>query len=439
MRLATSSGAAVALATLPLLLTACDECAGTPSCRVYPTVSVSGQFVEHKTDRAVSGVSVAFVRTGGIDLINDTLWGVSDRDGFFIARGGSIYSGRVEGKLIVNPPAPFEPFVVPDVVLRAATIRGDGDNIGRLVVNPYLLLVGHVRDRATLAPLVGASVRFRRIGGGALESDMKTFTTDFGGQFSWEPAVLRPDTVHAVFEITAAGYPRVFVVPRDLPLQYREGEMAFTILPVGWGLAYDGATGRRGTGELLPGAAVTFRRTGGIRIKPEQRTLVIDGIGYFPIDVTPLEEGTLYGQIIATPPAPLRPETTSVVMQTSDDDRVRSLGFFGYGAQAALTADLRDASTGERLPRNTHVVMRRVAGVPLAGSSLNPGAGDRFLSDTGLAYSAATADSGNVRFDLIVLLPSPSLPDTIHNLNVPSLYNDSVTALGVIPVRRRTQ
>lgn len=425
------------LAALPMLFASCDECAGTPSCHGYPTVSISGQFVEHRLDRVVPGVSVAFVRTGGIDLIADTLRGVTDGDGFFNVRGGSIYNGRVQGKLLVTPPAPLRPFTVPDVTIATSTIRGDGDNLGRLVVNPYLLLVGHVRDRKTLAPLVGATVRMRRVGGGVLESDTRTFTTDFGGQFSWEPSVLQPDTVHVVFEIDAGGYPRTYVVPRDLPLEYREGEMAFTILPVGWGLAYSGGTGRRGSGELLAGTTVTFRRTGGIATQPARKTLAVDGVGRFPVDVTPLEEGTLYGDLIVTPPEPLRAETTAVVMKTSDDDRVRSIGFFGYGAQVALTADLRDARTGERLPRGTRVVMKRVGGVALAGSSAQS-SGDRFLSDTGLVFSAATADSGRVQFDMIVHLSSPFLPDTIFALSIPSAYSDSVTALGVVRVRRRT-
>jgi len=428
----------LALVLLPPLLSACAECAGTPSCHNHPEISYSGQFIERKTGAPVGNVSVKFVRRSGIDIIGDTIRGQTDGDGFFTLRAGSIYNGAVIGDLIVTPPLPFPAFTISGVTIETSRVRGDGRNAGRFVVNPYMLLVGHVRDRKTLTPLVDATVTMKRIGGGRVEADERTFTTDFGGQFSWEPAILEPATVEAVFEITAPGYARTFMVQRDVPLQYRDGEMAFVILPVGYGLAYSGTTARRGSGDQVPGVKVEFVRTGGIAIQPAQVELTPDPAGSFILPLEPLAEGTVIAQLRILPPTTIRPETVTVALTTSDDDTVEWLGFFGYGAQVLVKAELRDAVTDERLPSSTGVTMQRTGGVQLAWSNPLPDGDLLAVGDSGrISYNAPTADSGTVSYDMIVRHPAPFRPDTIRNLTFPARYSDSAYVAGVIPVRRR--
>lgn len=431
--------ALLAVALLPLLLSACDECAGTPSCHSQPEVSATGQFIERRSGAPVGNVTVKFVRTSGIDLVVDTVRAVSDGDGHFTLRAGSIYNGKVQGQLFVIPPAPYQPFTVPGIELETSRVRGDGEVIGRLVVNPYLLLVGHVRDRKTLTPIVGATVTLRRTGGGRLAADQQTFTTDFGGQFSWEPAVLEPGTVEVEFEISAPGYPRAFVVPRQLPLLYRDNEMTFTIIPVGYGLAYTGTTARRGSGEQQAGVTVQFVRVGGIGVTPASLDITPDPNGTFALPIEPLAEGDLIAEIRIIPPGPERPETTRVTLPTSDNDVPEWLGFFGYGAHVFMKAELRDAATGARLPSSTGVTMKRVGGVPLAWKNPFPDGDPLAVTDSGtIEYHAPAADTGVVIYDMIVRHPAPLIPDTIRNLSLPSRYSDSAYAAGVIDVRRRT-
>lgn len=423
---------------LPLLLSACDECAGTPSCHNFPEISYSGQFIDHNTGSPVAGVSIAFVRRSGIDIIGDTVRGLSDGDGFFTLRVGSIYNGTVVGDLLVTPPPPFPPFTIPSVTLATSTVRGDGGYLGRLVVNPYLLLVGHVRDRKTLTPIPEATVKLRRIGGGKAAQDSMTFVTDFGGQFSWEPEILQPGTIDAVFEITAPGYPRTYVVSRAIPLKYVDLDMSFIILPVGWGLTYSGRALRRGSNEHLSGTVVEFRRISGIAVQPAQVTVNVDGNGGFPIPVEPQAEGMLTAELRIVPPGPMPAETVRVDLRTSDNDETQVLGPFGYGAQVFLEAELRDAITGAPLPQGTEVTMKRTGGLPLAWNPARTD-GDTLSLKTGgrLAYQAPTPDSGAVRFDMIVRLPAPFAWDTVRNVNVPARYSDSAFVAGTIAVRRR--
>jgi len=386
----------------------------------------------------VSGVRVAFVRRSGVEIIADTLRAMSDGTGNFTLRGGSIYNGATIGDLLVSPPAPLPPFAIRDLTLRTTTVRGDGEVLGRLVVNPYLLLVGHVRDRRTLTPLPEAVVTVRRVAGGEISPAEQTFTTDFGGQFSWEPTVTRADSVEADFDITAPGYPRTFHLRRKLPLQFRDNEMAFTILPVGFGLAYVAATARRGSGDQLP-VRVDWVRRSGIHTHPEEVTITPDAGGFFGLPIEPLSEGSVVGELRITPPSPIPPETTLVVLQTSDDDIAVFLGFFRYGSQVLVHAELRDAETGATLPPTTGVTMKHVGGVPLAWSNPQPGGDLLAVTDSGtITYRAPTADSGSATFDMIVRHPPPFIPDTIRGLTFPARYSDIEYQAGVFLVRRRT-
>lgn len=423
----------------PAFLSGCAECAGTPSCHNFAEISEGGQFIEHKSGSPVAGVAVAFVRRSGIAIDRDTVKALSDAEGFFTLRVGSVYDGSVYGDVLVIPPAPYQPYTISDVTLRTSRVRGNGGYFGRWVVNPYLVLVGHVRDRKTHTPLPDVTVTMRRIGGGRLAEDSRTFVTDAGGQFAWvDPEIVQPGTIDATFEIQASGYPRSYNVPREVFLQHQDGQLSFIILPVGSGLSYSATTGRRGSGAQLPGVTVEFRRTGGIATQPEQLSIPVDANGSFPIPIEPLSDGTVFGELTITPPAPYPAEVHQLTLETSDDDRVQWLGVLGYGAQVYLRADLRDANTGESLPEGTVAALKWIAGVPLVLPTVPANGDPRALDSLGrLVYQAPTPDSGMVQFEVIVQLPAPLAWDTIPAVNVPARYSDAPWDLGTLRVRRR--
>jgi len=211
----------------------CDPCAGVPTCHDAPEISYTGQFIEHKSGDAVSNVRVEFVRTSGVEMASGAPTATSDDDGFFLLHGPVLQEGYATGNLLVTPPAPYAPYTIPDLTLKVNRVRGDGGNLGRLVVNPYLFLVGRVENSQTHAPITNATVIMRRTGGGRAAADSVSFTTDFGGQFGWEPAILDPRPIVVRFDVTAPGYTGTYTFTRTLPLSWRDMELWIEVLPIG--------------------------------------------------------------------------------------------------------------------------------------------------------------------------------------------------------------
>src|SRR6185436_6549332 len=143
----------------------------------------------------------------------------SDASGFFQLRLFATQDGAVKGDLRVTPPAPYPPYVVTGVSLNTSRTRGDGGYLGRLVVNPFLILVGDVYDRRTRAPVSGATITLRRISGAHLSPDTITLVSDAGARVAWiEPTIVEFGVFKADVELSAPGYPRPFHIERDIPI-----------------------------------------------------------------------------------------------------------------------------------------------------------------------------------------------------------------------------
>ena len=183
MRIATLSALAVAAAGLA----ACDVCAGTPSCTNPPEISAGGQFIERSEGAPVAGVRVEFVRLSGPELRADTIRSISDDDGFFQLRADALATGIVGGTLRVIPPAPRVAFEITNVALKVTTRRADGQFLGRLSVEPYLVLVGQLYDRYSGAIVPEATVIMRHAGGASMGVDSAIFTTDDDTDFDCFP------------------------------------------------------------------------------------------------------------------------------------------------------------------------------------------------------------------------------------------------------------
>jgi hypothetical protein len=229
MRKRISAGAVLALS---VILHGCTECAGTPSCTGEPTISYTGEFINHKTGKPVEGVVVEWTRTSGIELDGDIVRASSDARGFFKLQTGSVYVGAATGTLRVTPPAPFPPYFVPNVELSTSTRRGEGGYLGRLVVDPFLIIVGEVHDVTTDSRIADGTVQLRRIRGARADVDVVDLPLA-GTRWYWiDPAIVDFGTglIEAEFEIQIAGDARVFRTTESVPLLYRDGEMAFVLL-----------------------------------------------------------------------------------------------------------------------------------------------------------------------------------------------------------------
>jgi hypothetical protein len=216
------------------MLGACSECAGTLSCTSSPVISHSGEFINHKTGAPVSGVQVEWVRTSGIEIDDDTIRATSDARGFFMLRTGSIYTGEAWGDLRVTPPAPFQEYRIPNVKVSANTRRGDGGYMGRLVVDPFLIIVGEVQNETTNARVSDGMVTLRRIAGARANVDVVDLPLE-GTRWYWvDPPILDVGTgeITAEFDIRIAGDPRVFLASATIPLLVRDGAMGFVLLSI---------------------------------------------------------------------------------------------------------------------------------------------------------------------------------------------------------------
>jgi hypothetical protein len=214
-----------------VLCSSCAECAGAITCHTQPIASTGGQVINHKTGAPVPGVSLRFVRREGIQLVRDTAETTTDSDGFFTLEIGTVYEGEVIGDLEVRPPAPFAPYTATDVRLRASRIRGDGGYLGRLVADPYMILVGEVHRRGAGIVSEG-TVSMRRIAGGRLEQDSLSVNVE-GGRFAWvDPLVLEYGPVTFEFVITIPGDDRTHRLVQEVPMKFVDGELSFIILEI---------------------------------------------------------------------------------------------------------------------------------------------------------------------------------------------------------------
>jgi hypothetical protein len=418
-----------------LATTGCDQCAGTVSCHVAPQLSYGGQIIEHRSGAIVPGTTVTFVRESGVALESDTVRGVSDDAGFFTLRANAADVGEVIGHIVVDGPGNIQPYVIPAQVLTSSRVHGEGGFLGRITVRPYMLLVGHIRDRFTYVPVESASVTISRDSGGRFSQDSLTFTTDVGGQFAWYPDVVEASTVYVTFQVHSRTHARTFRISRALPLLYRDGDMSFQIMPAGIGFPYYGWTGRRGWGSPAPGTMVRMRRTGGVEVEQNEITVEVP-YGRFDVHLRPKAAGTANVELSILPPAPYTPETHHLTLQTSDDDVADSLGFFGYGVHVYASADLRYADSGEPVAGGTFVTFKRVSGLSIEWPT--PPEGDlRVVDKTGRVLYGAPTDSGQVVFDLIVRLPAPFAWDTIPAVGARARYSDVPFNVGTLLVRRR--
>lgn len=420
--------AIAALTSVLVVSAACDPCAGTPSCHMEPEVSYTGQFIEFPTGKAVGGVHVTFVRSGDPVLVSDTIRATSDRDGFFVLRAGALQDGVAEGALTITPPAPHAPYTVPRLRLSTHRKRGDGGFLGRLMVNPYLQFIAELHDRNTFAVVAGAAVTVRAIGAARVEPATSQLTSADNGRFMWEPKVIEFGDLEVEFEVSAAGYPKSYHIRDTISLQYLDEPPRLIVLLVGTG-SYVGEVIRRGTKQHLPGVTVEFVRTGGIQAVPDRFTATPDQNGRFDIPMEPVGAGTLIGDLIIRPPAPLPVETVKdVEIPTFDGGKVRLLGPFGYGPATIVRPLLLYRATGLPIRVGTHARFSHVGGLPdviPAPWGVVPDDGVRIVDSTGVvAYDAATLDSGIVLYDIEVRLNYPHKWETLRAVPIPARYSD---------------
>jgi len=169
-------------------LAACDPCFGVGSCVVEPRLAIEGTLVEHVTGQPSPGVRVDVIRTGGVELANDSMFAMSGADGHW--RAGT--SARDTGDVIVDINVRLQnvaTYRVRGVHLTVTDRRGQGVVLPTWVVDPYFAFAAELFYRATQDTRVeGTVVEFHRTGGidYNLGSGGQVFigTTDAGGRIA---------------------------------------------------------------------------------------------------------------------------------------------------------------------------------------------------------------------------------------------------------------
>ena len=171
-----------------LLATACDPCFGTAACGQSLDVSATGQVVEFRSGEGVAGVELIFRRTSGIRLVEPEGSVTTAGNGLYDYRTRAQEAGSVTFSVTVRPPLPFPEYTVDGITITASAVRGEGQPLGRWLVNPYLAFVGEVRRLDTQEVVGhGGRVIFVRRSGIDIAPDSITTTLDFGGRFLVNP------------------------------------------------------------------------------------------------------------------------------------------------------------------------------------------------------------------------------------------------------------
>jgi hypothetical protein len=342
----------------------CEPCTGVANCPAEAHVSIGGRLVVRESGAPVSGARLAFVRTSGPELANDSVVTTSDADGFFLLSAPTTESGTVRGRLIVKPPTGGG-YTVDDFVATTTKVPGDGMDIGRIVAEPYLAFVVELRDRVTKALVLNSTGVFRRTGGVAIQPDTIAVGTDLYGRIHLESRALGAGTLKGELVIFPPAYPRPFyTMPVEFSTEYRDRiSPEVTVVHVGSALLWAGEVFRRGSNAYGAGITVDFRRTGGIQATPAQFTTKTDSFGLFAIQPVPASEGELIGDVTIHSPSPF----SSVIIRgvrvsTRADDSVRVAGRWGYGAQVFGAVEFWDRTTFERIGGGAHVLFRRTGG-----------------------------------------------------------------------------
>jgi hypothetical protein len=388
-------------------LAACSPCDGVVGCRQPARLSVGGQIVDRDAGGApVAGVRVTVARAGAAATAGARATAVTDGQGWWqVALPAPEAADEAAGEAVavdvtVTPPAPLAEYRVTGVALRGSTRRGDGQVLGRWVTRPHITYIGELRDRATGAPIAGATVTFVRRGGvevSATPRTQLTQTTTGIGYFTIDltPAAYGPVIADLVIE--RPGFAPVTIADVSILPSYEWNPplaTAASSFTLGLAFEYLVTVVDRGTGVTGPGW-LTFQRTGGIMVTPARVAMPSEVGNVHRFLLQPAAAGELVGDAFFEPAG------------TRDTVWFRGLRFTTYEAGRGRSVELRygegllysgravDAATGAPLANGT-LRFRRTGGIALVRDTLSlpTDAAGRFL------FRPPTRERGEVTGEL---------------------------------------
>lgn len=398
-----------------LALTACEPCSGVAACRTAPTMALAGQMVDGSTGKPVRGVVVS---AGGAR-------GTSDAEGLW-ELSGPLDSATTTVDVTVQAPG-ASAYTVKALPVRALTVRGDAQNVGRWITVPY------ARFGATLAwrgqPLAGAAVSFAITGGAPATAVVTTAASNGAGIFFLE--LRGTSALGAVIGTLTVSHPSLPRVSRfngfSVSLDHRyEIPRSVATLAVGGQRTYGGEVIFRGTGEKAPNARVEFTRTGGVAMTPASVQVQADAHGYFLLLLDALVDGTVIGDVTVRSADGARASTyRGVRFATYDSTSFRSSGLWAYGERWAWAVELWAHDRLSPAP-NVGVEFRRTGGLAISPERV----GGRTGSDGRFEVKAQVTDTGTV-FGELAVFPAVGPPRIIPNVRLRTFEGDDLRFSGV--------
>lgn len=384
----------------------------------------------HEAREPATGAVVVFRRTGGAELLQDSVVAISGPEGRFHLEAEAAEGGEVVGSITVRSDVGPE-YTIDDVHIPIADIRGDGSVLPqRWVVDPYFDFLGELYAFTTQRPIgVYSKVTFRRTGGIEIEPDTFVAETDFDGRFTLTPKALGHGEI--VGDLTVRGVigdrfdTRVI---RDVRFSTTHVERPLAVRGVwylGLSMRYVGQIHYRTDGEPAVGVPVHFERTGGLEVEPDTFTVRTDGAGRFPLRFEPEESGVLTGRLTFELGPPVGTVTYDVEIPSLDVVEERVFNVWTLGPGLNYVGEVRGMSSGDA-----------ITGVPI-----------RLVRKGGIAvreevYAASTDELGRFEMkpfpleageyvaELIVDLPAPQ-EDFTTEVRLQTFETDELRLAGV--------
>ena len=382
------------------------------------------------TGAGVSQAVVIFRRRSGPRVIADSVWAVTDAEGYASPPVQPLERGVIVGDLTVLAPG-----IAPETFmgLRYPTVDDDLARVGgNFMVGARVASVVELFRRTTLTPLAGVPWRFIP-DSGPLSTPLNGVTNSWGAA-TLTAAVGETGSVRGALAVRyAQDQPEELLPDIIIPAVRDDSLRRIAYLGVGPSALYGGTLQDGSSLASIAGATVEFQRRGGVPLTEERFTTTTNELGLFRMFPTPLSDGEVSGDLTFRIPAPYRDTTfVGVRLPTFRSDETRVGPIFrvsGPRGQVAAVIEL----------------YRRTSYVPLAGAPW------RFIPETGplqttisgvttefgaVVLRAAIADTGMIRGTLAVRFAADQPEELIGGVEVPSLPDATfrrIAYLGVGP------
>ena len=404
------------LAALLAVITAagCDPCTGVAGCSQAPHLSVSGRILSEASGRGVGGVAIDVIRTAGAELERDSIRVWTDDEGLFEVDVEA--RGRDDVTVDVQVSHSDGAYRVRGLVIEPSSRRGEAKVLSPWSTQPRLPDLGMTFRRGfPMMPHANVTVEFRRTAGAelkGLQGDVFQTVTGADGWFELFGGRVTPSNADEVVgdlvihDASPAG-PYIHRGVRILPTVGFRQAPTLRLFGTGPNIEYHFEAMYRGRfGVTVPGVAVQFRRTGGIRVTDEVWEATTNAAGRVAFRGAAIDSGTLFGILRVSPPLPAKTYERPVILETYDEDGGRFYGILGIGPGLPYYLILRRNG----IPiAGVEVEMTRTSGIDIHPTRLTG-----VSNDSGIVLLTPEPRSeGELLANIVVRPPAPLAPFTV--------------------------